>query len=74
LLRCLSDVNTHNLTVVTHLLHLKQTLTNALRELQTAPAMQLVETARTPMEALLARVEQDTLEMEHIAWVGIVCS
>jgi len=59
--------------VVTQLLHSKQILTNALLELQTVPAMQMVESARTPMEAILARVEQATLEMEDCARVGIIC-
>jgi len=33
----------------------------------------MVEIARTPLEALLVRVKQDTVEMEQLAMVGIVC-
>jgi len=48
-------------------------LTNAPWEFQTVPAMQMVESAGTPMEAIFARVEQVTLEMEDCARVGIFC-
>jgi len=67
------DSNTVEWHTPTYLLHVKQISMNALRELRTVPTIQVVEIARTLLEAILARVNQDTVEMEDLARVGIVC-